>query len=75
MDALVPEYWNAMRVVVLGCGVVSCGSGGTSFGNGRELKLVVETGGREARIYAEMELEEAERLAMMAPVLSVSRMS
>lgn len=51
------------RGCVVGCGSVICRLPGSRFGNGRSLKVVVETGGRETPIFAEMTFEGAAALA------------
>ncbi|MCW8131331.1 MAG: DUF4954 family protein [Planctomycetota bacterium] len=44
------------------CGIVAC-AGGTCFGNGIELPVVIETGGRETRVYAELTIQTAAAVA------------
>ena len=48
--------------LVLNCGSVLC-TGETSFGNGIELPIAIETGGRETAIYAEITVEVAAAVA------------
>jgi hypothetical protein len=67
-DALVSRTTLVSNVVVgptaciLGCGEVLC-TGGTAFGNGIELPLAIETGGRETRVYAEITVAAAAGVA------------
>ncbi len=42
-------------VIVMNCGTVSCG-GDTKFGNGMELALAIENGGRETAVFADATL-------------------
>ena len=46
------------RSVVAGCGIVTC-SGNATYGNGVDISVAVENGGREVRSYADMTIEEA----------------
>ena len=48
--------------LVMGCGSVVC-TGGTQFGNGTELPIAIETGGRETPVYAEITVEVAAAIA------------
>jgi len=48
--------------VVLNCGFVGA-SGETTFGNGAELPIAIETGGRETHTYAEITVEAAAAVA------------
>jgi hypothetical protein len=48
--------------VVLNCGTVGA-TGETSFGNGIELPIAIETGGRETQVYAEISVEVAAAIA------------
>lgn len=48
--------------VVFNCGSVLC-SGGTSFGNGVDLPIAIETGGREVKTYAEITVAVAAEVA------------
>lgn len=50
------------RAVILNCGSVIC-SGTTTFGNGIELPVAIETGGREVKTYAEITLDVAAEVA------------
>ena len=45
-------------VLVMGCGNVVC-TGETQYGNGTELPIAIETGGRETPVYAEITVEAA----------------
>lgn len=48
--------------VVQNCGIVAC-TGETAFGNGIELPVVIETGGRETRVFAELTIQTATAVA------------
>jgi hypothetical protein len=48
--------------LVSDCGSVAC-DGETSFGNGQEISIAIETGGRELPIYAEIDVEVASIVA------------
>jgi hypothetical protein len=67
-DALVCNVGMLANVVVgtgaavLNCGTVAC-SGETAFGNGVELPIAIETGGREVLTYAELTIPVAEKVA------------
>jgi hypothetical protein len=59
---LLANYVVAQGVLILDCGVVSC-DGRTAFGNGKELALGIESGGREVAVYAEIDVEVAATVA------------
>lgn len=48
--------------VLFNCGVISAKEG-TTFGNGSELPIAIETGGREVKAYAEITIEVAAKVA------------
>eukprot|EP00123_Amoebidium_parasiticum_P009241 comp19354_c0_seq1/m.22294 comp19354_c0_seq1/g.22294 ORF comp19354_c0_seq1/g.22294 comp19354_c0_seq1/m.22294 type:complete len:681 (-) comp19354_c0_seq1:927-2969(-) len=52
-NALLSNVVVGRGACVLGCGEVLC-TGQTNFGNGAELPLAIETGGRETRVFAEI---------------------
>ncbi len=52
------------RAVVFGCGLVA-GEEGAEFGNGGELPIGIETGGRDTLIYAEMDVTVAEKVGRL----------
>ncbi|MEI8176896.1 MAG: DUF4954 family protein, partial [Candidatus Omnitrophota bacterium] len=56
------NYIVADKAVVFNCGTVSAKSE-NAFGNGSELPIAIETGGREVKVYAEMTLEIAAKVA------------
>jgi hypothetical protein len=53
----------APETIVSDCGSISC-QGPTSFGNGQELPIAIETGGREVAIFAEIDVEIARSVAV-----------
>ncbi|HID10104.1 MAG TPA: DUF4954 family protein [Candidatus Latescibacteria bacterium] len=59
---LLSRYVVREGAVVFGCGTVVA-EPGTSFGNGEELPIAIETGGREVLTYAEMDVAVAETVA------------
>ena len=56
---LLSNYVVKKGVVLSNCGTVAV-TGETDFGNGRELPIAIETGGRETRIFGEMSCVDAE---------------
>lgn len=48
--------------VVANCGTVAA-EAGTTFGNGREIGIAIETGGREVGLYAEITVDVAAKIA------------
>ena len=50
------------RAIVFNCGSVIC-TGKTAFGNGIELPIAIETGGREVKTFAEITVEVAADIA------------
>lgn len=50
------------KVIISNCGAVVC-SGKTSFGNGREIPIAIETGGREVFTFAEIDIDTATEIA------------
>lgn len=59
---LLSRYVVRSEAAVVGCGTVFT-EPGTSFGNGEELPIAIETGGREVLTYAEMDVDVAETIA------------
>ncbi|RKY66206.1 MAG: hypothetical protein DRQ08_03630 [Candidatus Latescibacterota bacterium] len=59
---LLSRYVVRSEAAVVGCGTVFT-EPGTSFGNGEELPIAIETGGREVLTYAEMDVDVAETVA------------
>ena len=59
---LLSKYVVGEGAVVFNCGTVATGPD-TSFGNGEELPIAIETGGREVLTYAEMDIDVAETVA------------
>src|SRR5260370_42685433 len=68
-DAVVQDVRILANVVVgeaailFDCGRILC-EGETTFGNGFDLPLAIETGGREVPVFAEMDLGLAEIIAL-----------
>jgi hypothetical protein len=65
--SLVNVGWIHQTIVdegasILACGTISCG-GETSFGNGIEIPVAIETGGREVLVFAETTVGMAETVA------------
>jgi hypothetical protein len=56
------NYVVGPKAVVMNCQTVSC-SGDTAFGNGVEMPIAIETGGREIHSYAELTIPVAEKVA------------
>jgi len=50
------------RVVLFNNGIISC-SGSAVFGNGVEIPVAIETGGREVKLYADITIDEAAKIA------------
>ncbi len=48
--------------LLLDCGSITC-DGTTQFGNGQELPIAIETGGRDVRVFAEIDVEIAGTVA------------
>ncbi|MCX5715588.1 MAG: DUF4954 family protein [Candidatus Omnitrophica bacterium] len=48
--------------ILFNCGIISAGKENT-FGNGAELPIAIETGGREVKTYAEITIEVAAKIA------------
>jgi hypothetical protein len=59
---LLAHYVLGRGVAVLDCGLVVC-DGETTFGNGTEIAVGIETGGRRLRVYAELDVSLASALA------------
>ncbi|MFP6613756.1 MAG: DUF4954 family protein [Pirellulales bacterium] len=55
---LLSNYVVGQRAVVYRCNSVTC-EGTTAFGNGQELPIAIETGGREVGIFAEIDVQVA----------------
>eukprot|EP00124_Ichthyophonus_hoferi_P004019 Ihof_evm3s397 gene=Ihof_evmTU3s397 len=60
--SLLNNVYIGPKACVMGCGEVIC-SGNTTFGNGTELPLAIETGGRDTLIFAEMTVSVAAGVA------------
>eukprot|EP00123_Amoebidium_parasiticum_P012661 comp21505_c0_seq1/m.29831 comp21505_c0_seq1/g.29831 ORF comp21505_c0_seq1/g.29831 comp21505_c0_seq1/m.29831 type:complete len:650 (-) comp21505_c0_seq1:31-1980(-) len=60
--SLISNCFIGHDACVMGCGEVTC-TGDTSFGNGIELPLAIETGGRDTGMYAEMTVAAAAGVA------------
>ncbi|MGB9691405.1 MAG: DUF4954 family protein [Candidatus Sumerlaeaceae bacterium] len=56
------NYVVGPRAVVMNCKTVSA-TPGTAFGNGVEMSIAIETGGREVLSYAELSIPVAEKVA------------
>jgi len=67
-DALVRDvkilagYIVCPGAILLDCGSITC-EGGTGFGNGGQIPLGIESGGREVPVYAEIDVESAAAVA------------
>jgi hypothetical protein len=59
---LLSHYIVREKAVLFNCGLVATG-GEVNFGNGNELPIAIETGGREVRIYAEITIPIAATVA------------
>jgi hypothetical protein len=59
---LLVNYVVGEAAVLLDCGSVTCDPQ-TTFGNGLVLPIVIESGGRDVQVYAEMDLEVAAGIA------------
>ena len=59
---LLANYVVKGSAVVADCGEISCGPGCT-FGNGQELPLCIETGGREVMSFSELTVAVAAKIA------------
>jgi hypothetical protein len=59
---LLVNYAVAPDAVLHDCGRITC-DGPTAFGNGQDLPIAIETGGRELRVYAEIDVEVAAAVA------------
>jgi len=59
---LLVNYVVGEGAIVCGCGRVAC-EGDTAFGNGVELPVAIETGGREVLAFAEIDVEVAAAVA------------
>ncbi|MFP6667344.1 MAG: DUF4954 family protein, partial [Pirellulales bacterium] len=55
---LLSNYVVGQRAVVYRCNSVTC-EGTTAFGNGQELPIAIETGGREVGVFAEIDVQVA----------------
>eukprot|EP00511_Aplanochytrium_stocchinoi_P003029 CAMPEP_0204828700 /NCGR_PEP_ID=MMETSP1346-20131115/6604_1 /ASSEMBLY_ACC=CAM_ASM_000771 /TAXON_ID=215587 /ORGANISM="Aplanochytrium stocchinoi, Strain GSBS06" /LENGTH=684 /DNA_ID=CAMNT_0051957979 /DNA_START=147 /DNA_END=2201 /DNA_ORIENTATION=- len=58
---LLDSTYIESRAAVVGCGIITC-SGNTTFGNGLELPIIVEVGGREIELFADLNFEEASKV-------------
>ncbi len=56
------NYVVGPRAIVMNCKTVSA-TAGTAFGNGVEMSIAIETGGREVLSYAELTIPVAEKVA------------
>ena len=59
---LLANYALKDNAVLLNNGIISCSEGAT-FGNGIEIPIAIETGGREVLLYADITIDEAARIA------------
>jgi hypothetical protein len=59
---LLSHYVVASQAVLFHCGSVTC-DGPAAFGNGAELPIAIETGGREVAIFAEIDVQLAATIA------------
>ena len=59
---MLANYIIGDNAVLFNCGVISAKEG-TIFGNGSELPIAIETGGREVKAYAEITLDVATKVA------------
>jgi hypothetical protein len=59
---LLANYVIASGVVLANCGSITA-TGPTAFGNGKELPVGLETGGREVAVYAEIDVETSAQVA------------
>ncbi len=55
---LIANYAVRTHAALMGCGEIVC-TPGSSFGNGVEIPIAIETGGREVYPYAEMDVVQA----------------
>lgn len=62
MNSTVSNYYIECCAVVYNVGSLAAKEG-TCFGNGRELPIAIETGGREVKIFAEINIPTAEKIA------------
>ena len=69
---LLSNYVVGSRAVVFNCGSLTS-SAKASFGNGNELPVGVETGGREVAVFAEIDVEIASAVAKPTPLISRAR--
>jgi hypothetical protein len=56
------RYVIGARAVLWNCGSIGC-DGPTCFGNGQAVPLALETGGRDVRVFAEIDVETAATVA------------
>ncbi|NOX53684.1 MAG: DUF4954 family protein [Planctomycetes bacterium] len=61
---LLAKYVVGPEAVLINCGSVIC-DGQTQFGNGQELEVGIETGGREVAVFAELDVEVAAEVARL----------
>src|SRR5205807_4308390 len=59
---LISGYVVDSNAVLVDCGAITCEER-TTFGNGLELPLGIESGGREVAVYAEMDTDTAAEVA------------
>jgi hypothetical protein len=59
---LLANFVVGESAVLFDCGAIRC-DGTTSFGNGQELPIAIETGGRDVRVFAEIDVEIAAAVA------------
>ncbi len=62
MNSTVSNYYIECCAVVMNVGTLAAKEG-TNFGNGRELPIAIETGGREVKIFAEINIPTAEKIS------------
>ena len=68
----VNNYFIDERTVLYNVGTLSCSLSAT-FGNGREIVIGIETGGREVLSFADMTIDVAQRVAMRRGVVEAYR--
>lgn len=62
MNSTVSNYYIECCAVVMNVGSLAAKEG-INFGNGRELSIAIETGGREVKIFAEINIPVAEKIS------------
>lgn len=59
---LLANYVVGPGAMLFDCGSITC-DGSTSFGNGQEIPIAIEIGGRDVRVYSEIDVEVAAAIA------------